>query len=311
MILQDLLITLYYKTVWALILMKKSELLKKVRQIEIITRKAVDEILSGNYRSVFKGRGIEFDSVKEYTFDDDIKDIDWNVTARNDKAYIKTYTEERELNVIIAVDTSASQNFGTKKIKKDIGLEVAGLLSFSALKNQDKVGLMLFSDDIELFIPPKNSKTHVLRILREIATERESGKGTNLNLALEYLTRVLKRSAIIFFLSDFITDEDYRKSIKIIGKKHDFIGIKIYDPIEREIPQVGMIRIIDRETGEEIVLDTSDKKAMKKYTETNYQEDEITKRLFSTLNIDFIKLSTNDDYLLSLVKFFKLRQKRR
>jgi uncharacterized protein (DUF58 family) len=291
--------------------MDKSELLKKVRQIEIRTQKAVDEILSGNYRSVFKGRGIEFDSVKEYTFDDDIKDIDWNVTARNDKAYIKTYIEERELNVIITVDTSASQNFGTKRIKKDIGLEVAGLLSFSALKNQDKVGLMLFSDDIELFIPPKNSKTHVLRILREIATEREPGKGTNLNLAMEYLTRVLKRRSIIFFLSDFITDEDYRRPIKIIGKKHDFIGVKIYDPIEREMPDVGMIRIIDNETGEELIFDSSDSKAMRKYSQTNTREDEITRRLFSSFNIDFIRLSTNDDYLLTLVKFFKLRQKRR
>jgi uncharacterized protein (DUF58 family) len=291
--------------------MDKSELLKKVKQIEIRTQKAVDEILSGNYRSVFKGRGIEFDSVKEYTFDDDIKDIDWNVTARNDKAYIKTYVEERELNVIIAVDTSASQNFGTKRIKKDIGLEVAGLLSFSALKNQDKVGLMLFSDDIELFIPPKNSKTHVLRILREIANERESGKGTNLNLAMEYLTRVLKRRSIIFFLSDFITDEDYRRSIKIIGKKHDFIGVKIYDPIEREMPDVGMIRIIDNETGEELIFDSSDSRAMNRYFQTNTREDEITRRLFSSFNIDFIRLSTNDDYLLTLVKFFKLRQKRR
>ncbi len=291
--------------------MDKSELLKKVKQIEIRTQKAVDEILSGNYRSVFKGRGIEFDSVKEYTFDDDIKDIDWNVTARNDKAYIKTYVEERELNVIIAVDTSASQNFGTKRIKKDISLEVAGLLSFSALKNQDKVGLMLFSDDIELFIPPKNSKTHVLRILREIANERESGKGTNLNLAMEYLTRVLKRRSIIFFLSDFITDEDYRRSIKIIGKKHDFIGVKIYDPIEREMPDVGMIRIIDNETGEELIFDSSDSRAMNRYFQTNTREDEITRRLFSSFNIDFIRLSTNDDYLLTLVKFFKLRQKRR
>ncbi len=291
--------------------MNKSELVKKIKRIEIKTRKAVDEILSGNYRSVFKGRGIEFNSVKEYTFDDDVKDIDWNVTARNDKAYVKTYTEERELNVIIATDVSGSQNFGTEGIKKDISLEIASLLSFSALKNKDKVGLLLFSDEIELYMPPKNNKKHVLKILREIANDRETSIGTSINTAIEYLTKVLKRRTIIFFISDFITEEDYRRSVKIIGNKHDFIAIKIDDPIEKELPEIGMIRFTDKETGEELIVNSSDKKTMRKYIETNNREDEIMKSLFSSLDIDFIRLNTKDDYLKALVKFFMFRRKRR
>ncbi len=291
--------------------MEKSGLSKKIKKIEIETRKIVNNIFSGSYKSVFRGRGIEFDSVKEYTFDDDVKDIDWSVTARNDKAYIKTYVEERELNVIIAVDVSGSQDFGTERIKKDISLEVASLISFSALKNKDKVGLMLFSDDVELYIPPKNSKKHVLKILREIATDREVSTGTSINTAIEYLTKILKRRSIIFFLSDFITEEDYKKSVKIIGNKHDFIAMKIYDPIESEIPNVGMIRLLDKETGDEIIVDSSDKKAMKKYIQESTQENERLKTMFSRLNIDFIKLSTSDDYIKTLLMFFALRKKRR
>ena len=292
--------------------MNKSELLKKVKQIEIKTRKAVDDILSGDYHSVFKGRGIEFDKVKEYSFDDDVKDIDWNVTARSDNTYVKNYIEERELTVIIVIDASASLNFGTKKyFKKDLMLEIAGLLSFSALKNKDKVGLMIFSDQIELFIPPKKNKNHVLRIIREIADDRTTNKGTDINLAIEYLNKILKRKSIIFFISDFISDTDYKKAIKIASKKHDFISIKIHDPIEKMMPSVGMIRLIDTESGEELIVNTDDTKLMAKYREVNEREEEIIKKMFSSLNIDFIKLNTNDDYLLPLIKFFKMRRKRR
>ncbi len=290
--------------------MNNTELLKKVRHIEIIAKKIVDEMLSGSYHSIFKGRGIEFDKVKEYTYGDDVKNIDWNVSARSDKTYIKTYTEERELTVIIAIDSSASQNFGTVNFKKDISLEISSLLSFSALNNKDKVGLLVFSDRIELFIPPKNSKNHILRIIREIASDRPTNRQTNINLAIEYLNKILKRKAIIFFISDFITDMDYRQSIKVAGKKHDFIGVKIYDPIEKAMPSIGMIRLIDCETDEEIIVNTSNKELMSKYTKTNIREDEITDRLFSSLNLDFIKLSTNDDYLIKLIKFFSMRKKR-
>lgn len=291
--------------------MNKSELLKKVKQIEIRTRKKVDDLLSGNYHSVFKGRGIEFDAVKEYTFGDDVKDIDWNVTARSDKAYVKTYVEERELTVIIVIDASASQDFGTRNFKKDLSLEVAALLSFSALKNKDKVGLMIFSDKIELFIPPKKSKNHVLRIIREIASERETGKGTDINFAIEYLNKILKRKSIIFFLSDFITDKKYKKSVKIAGKKHDFIGIKIYDPIEKSIPSVGMLRLVDNESGEAIIVDTSNEKLISKYDKINKNEEKSIENMLSGLNIDFIKLGTHEDYLITLIKLFRMRQKRR
>jgi uncharacterized protein (DUF58 family) len=290
--------------------MDKSELLKKVRRIEIKTKKTVEEMLSGNYHSAFKGSGIEFDTVKEYTFDDDVKNIDWNVTARTNKAYVKTYTEERELNVIIAIDASASQKFGTTKFKKDISLEVAALLSFSALRNQDKVGLIIFSDKIDIFIPPKKNKNHILRIIREIADDRKTGKGTDINLALEYLNRILKRRAIIFFISDFITNQDYGKAIKIAGKKHDFVGIRVYDLVEKALPSVGMLNFIDNETGEELIVDTSDKVISNKYERTNQREAEIIEKAFSNLNIDIINLSTKDDYLKILIKFFKLRQKR-
>lgn len=290
--------------------MEKVELLKRVRQIEIRTKKIVDELLSGNYRSVFKGRGIEFDSVKEYNFDDDVKNIDWNVTARSDKAFVKTYHEERELNVIIAVDYSASQRFGTSSIKHDICLEISALLAFSALKNKDKVGLLIFSDKIDLYIPPKNSKNHILRIIREIADDRETGAGTNINGAMTYLNRILKRHSIIFFISDFISDIDYQKPLKVASKKHDFIGLKLFDRLEQSIPDVGMIRFRDMETGSETVIDTSSKDFRDKYERTNERENAIIKDLFNSLNIDFLKFNTKDDYILKLIKFFKLRSKR-
>jgi uncharacterized protein (DUF58 family) len=292
--------------------MKKNELLKKVKQIEIKARKNVEELLSGNYHSVFKGKGIEFETVKEYHYGDDVKNIDWNVTARSDKTYIKTYTEERELTVIIVIDISASQGFGTNgKTKKDICLEVSAILSFSAMKNKDKVGLLIFSDRIELFIPPRNSKNHILRIIREVANERPTNKETDINLAIEYLNRAIKRKAIIFFLSDFISEIDYTKSLKVAGSKHDFIGIKINDPMENQIPPVGLLRVIDSETGEENIIDTSDKKAMRKFRKSQKREIELLSKMFRSIDIDFVYFNTTDDYLKSLIRFFKMRKRRR
>lgn len=292
--------------------MKKNELFKKVKQIEIKARKNVEELLSGNYHSVFKGKGIEFETVKEYHYGDDIKNIDWNVTARSDKAYIKTYTEERELTVIIVIDASASQKFGTKdKTKKDICLEVSAILAFSAMKNKDKVGLLIFSDRIELFIPPKNNKNHILRIIREIADERDTNKNTDINLAIEYLNRAIKRKAVVFFLSDFISDEDYTRASKIAGSKHDFIAIKVNDPMEKQIPPVGMLRVVDSETGEETIIDTADKKAMSKFAKSQKSEIEFLTKMFRSIDIDFVCFDTTEDYLKSLIGFFKLRKRRR
>lgn len=292
--------------------MYHSEILKKVRQIEIKTKKHVDNLMAGSYRSVFKGLGMEFDEVKEYSYGDDIKNIDWNVTARSDNVFVKSYVEERELVVIIAIDASGSQDFGTADMsKKDLTLQVSALLAFSALKNKDKVGLLIFSDKIELFIPPKKSKNHVLRIIREIATERETSKGTNLNHTLIYLNRVLKRKAIVFFISDFFTEESFIKAMKVSARKNDFVAVQIEDPIEKDFKSAGLIELVDSETGEILMINSSDSNFLMNYKKFYRVREQERERIFKSLKVDYINLSTDKPYIIPLVKFFNQRSKRR
>ncbi|MDH3321595.1 MAG: DUF58 domain-containing protein, partial [Flavobacteriaceae bacterium] len=237
--------------------MDTKELLKKVRKIEIKTRRLSDHIFSGEYHSSFKGRGMTFSEVRQYQYGDDIRSIDWNVTARYHEPYVKVFEEERELTMMLMVDISASESFGTKQqFKKDIITEISATLAFSAIQNNDKVGLLLFSDEIELFIPPKKGKTHVLRIIRELIEFHPKSKKTDITHALRYLSNVMKKKAIVFVLSDFM-DEDYDNALKIVGKKHDVTGIRIYDKYEVEMPKLGMVPMQDAESGEIVLVNTN------------------------------------------------------
>ncbi|MBN4048500.1 DUF58 domain-containing protein, partial [Flavobacteriaceae bacterium AH-315-O20] len=249
--------------------MDTKELLKKVRKIEIKTRRLSDHLFSGEYHSSFKGRGMTFSEVRQYQFGDDIRSIDWNVTARYHEPHVKVFEEERELTMMLMVDISASESFGTvQQFKKDIITEISATLAFSAIQNNDKVGLLLFSDEIELFIPPKKGKTHVLRIIRELIEFQPKSKKTDITLALKYLSNVLKKKAIVFMLSDFV-DEGYDNALKIVGKKHDLTGIRVYDKYEVEIPKLGMVPIQDAESGKIILVNTNSKSVRNNY-KANY-----------------------------------------
>ena len=290
--------------------MISKELLKQVRQIEIRTKGLVNQVFSGEYHSVFKGRGMEFSEVREYNFGDDIRNIDWNVTARFGHPYIKIFEEERELTVILLVDLSGSLAFGTiDKTKQQIAAELSAILSFSALKNNDKVGLILFTDKIERFIPPRKGRKHVLRIIRELLSFKPEGKGTNIKAALEYMNHAIKKKSIIFLISDFI-DEGYEKILRIVGKKHDLIGVVINDQKEKSIPKMGLVKFTDAETGNERWIDTSSKKVqnwIKQYYAKLIAE---RKSLFLSSRLDSIEIKTGENYITPLVNFFKLRERR-
>lgn len=290
--------------------MLTKEILKQVRQIEIKTRGLVNEVFSGEYHSVFKGRGMEFSEVREYQFGDDIRNIDWNVTARYGHPYIKVFEEERELTVMLLVDMSGSLHFGTfEKTKHRIAAELSAILAFSALKNNDKVGLILFTDRIEKFVSPKKGRSHVLRIIREVLSFKPQGNKTDLKGALEYFNHTIKKKSITFLISDFI-DEGYEKIIKIIGKKHDFISIILQDPREREIPKSGLIKIQDAETGAVRYLDSSSNFVQDYFNEKVKSSDAKIKDLFLRSRIDSIKVDTSKSYIKPLVDFFKVREKR-
>lgn len=290
--------------------MISKELLKQVRQIEIRTKGLVNQVFSGEYHSVFKGRGMEFSEVREYNFGDDIRNIDWNVTARFGHPYIKIFEEERELTVILLVDLSGSLAFGTiDKTKQQIAAELSAILSFSALKNNDKVGLILFTDKIERFIPPRKGRKHVLRIIRELLSFKPEGKGTNIKAALEYMNHAIKKKSIIFLISDFM-DEGYEKILRIVGKKHDLIGIVINDQKEKSIPKMGLVKFTDAESGNERWIDTSSKKVqnwIKQYYAKLIAE---RKSLFLSSRLDSIEIKTGENYITPLVNFFKLRERR-
>src|SRR5690606_4563265 len=286
------------------------ELLKQVRQIEIRTRGLVNQVFSGEYHSVFKGRGMEFSEVREYQFGDDIRNIDWNVTARFGHPFIKVFEEERELTVILLVDLSGSLLFGTiEKTKQQIAAELSAILAFSAMKNNDKVGLILFTDKIEKFVPPRKGKKHVLRVIREVLSFEPKGKATNLKSALEYMNNAIKKKSITFLISDFM-DEGYEKILRIVGKKHDLIGIVLNDTREYELPKIGMIKLNDNETGEERWIDTSDSKVQRTIKEMKERIFQKRKSLFLTSRLDSIEVNTGENYIKPLVQFFRKRERR-
>ena len=286
------------------------ELLKQVRQIEIRTKGLVNQVLSGEYHSVFKGRGMEFSEVREYQFGDDIRNIDWNVTARLGHPFIKIFEEERELTLMLLVDLSGSLMFGTiEKTKQQVAAELSAVLAFSALKNNDKVGLILFTDKIEKFVPPRKGRSHVLRIIREVLSFEPEGKSTNLKGALEYMNSTIKKRSIVFLLSDFM-DSGYDKILRIIGKKHDLIGVVLSDKREAEIPAMGLIKLADAETGEERWVDTSSKKIQKRLQVVRRKMIEERKALFISSRLDSIEVRTGEDYVKPLVQFFRLRERR-
>jgi uncharacterized protein (DUF58 family) len=290
--------------------MLTKELLKQVRQIEIKTKGLVNQVFSGEYHSVFKGRGMEFSEVREYQFGDDIRNIDWNVTARFGHPYIKIFEEERELTVMLMVDLSGSLIFGTvDKTKQQVAAELSAILAFSAMMNNDKVGLILFTDKIEKFVPPRKGRIHVLRIISEVLSFEPTGKATGLKQALEYLNNAIKKRSIVFLLSDFI-DDGFEKILRIVGKKHDLIGIVLKDEKEDNIPKLGLVKFADAETGEQRYLDTSDNKFRKWYKHAQQENKVKRENLFITSRLDSIEVQTGQNYITPLVQFFRLREKR-
>ena len=286
------------------------QILKKVKQIEIRTRGLVNDLFGGEYHSVFKGRGMTFSEVREYQPGDDIRLIDWNVTARNSSPFIKVFEEERELTVYLIVDISRSGEFGSQnQLKHEFGAEIASVLGFSAIKNNDKVGLILFSNDIEKYVVPKKGKSHVLRVIRELLYTSPSKNGTSIKVALDYLLKVAKRKSVVFLISDFL-DEDYWSSLKVVNRKHDLIGIRLFDPAEITFPNLGVVKVRDPETGESFWIDTSSNKDMeelKKQIESKF--DQLNKNA-KKIGFDLISISTNEDFVDPLLKFFKRREKR-
>ena len=287
-----------------------AEILKKVRLIEIKTRHIVNNIFGGEYHSAFKGMGMEFAEVREYYPGDDIRAIDWNVTARTGKPFIKKYDEERELTVMLIVDVSASGFFGTgDSLKSDIMIELASILSFSAIKNNDKVGLLLFSDKIEEFIPPKKGKSHVLRVIREMIYHKAKDRKTDISIALEHIQKVLKRKSIIFLLSDF-WDDSYQQTMKLINKKHDLINIQILDKAEIAIPKLGMVKFYDAETQKSAWIDTNNKQVQNISTKYIQNKNKVIKEFCKINKLDFITIDTAEGYLNPLEQFFSTRMHR-
>ena len=287
-----------------------TEILKKVRQIQIRTSKVVNDILAGEYESVFKGRGMEFDEVREYQPGDDVRTIDWNVTARMGHPYVKRFVEERELTVILCVDASSSGSFGTTdRLKKEVAAELCALLAFSAIKNNDKVGLIMFTDEVEKFVPPKKGKKHVLRVIRELLYFEPKKAKTDIGIALEYLNKVISRKAVAFLVSDFITS-DYEKDLRLSSRRHDLVAINIIDPREIELPNVGLIELEDAETGELIMIDTSSRESRRKYVELGASEMNGRRKLFRSSGIDSIEINTGKSYYNELIKFFRMRERR-
>lgn len=287
--------------------MDTKELLKKVRKIEIKTRRLSDHIFGGEYHSTFKGRGMTFSEVRQYQFGDDVRNIDWNVTARYNEPFIKVFEEERELTMMLVADVSGSEFFGTdKQFKNEIVTEVAATLAFSALQNNDKIGLILFTDAIELYIPPKKGKSHVLRIIRELLEFKPKSTKTDLAQAIKFLSNVMKKKAIVFVLSDFMTD-GYDQTMKIAANKHDITGVRIYDQREESIPSLGIVQMEDEETGELMLVNTSSKKVRASY-ETYYKERvAYYKESFKRSGAGVIDVRTDESYVKKLLGYFKRR----
>ncbi|MFO7702273.1 DUF58 domain-containing protein [Psychroflexus maritimus] len=287
--------------------MDTKELLKKVRKIEIKTRRLSDHVFGGEYHSTFKGRGMTFSEVRKYQFGDDVRAIDWNVTARYNEPFVKVFEEERELTMMLLVDISGSQFFGTQtSIKRDRITEIAATLAFSATQNNDKIGLILFTDEIELYIPPKKGRSHVLRIIRELLEFQPKSKKTDLGKAIKFLSNVMKKKAITFMLSDFMLD-DYAQELKIASQRHDITGIRVFDIREKEMPNVGMVQMKDQETGESLWVNTSSKKTRNRYEINFKKQSEYFKKSFSASGAGSLTTRVDENYVTKLLTYFKAR----
>jgi len=285
-----------------------SELLKKVRKIEIKTRGLSSQVFSGEYHSAFKGRGMAFSEVRDYTPGDDVRTIDWNVTARFNSPFIKVFEEERELSVVLLVDVSASGAFGThSQVKQDLITELCAVVAFSAAQNNDKIGVIFFSDKIEKFIPPKKGKSHVLRIIRELIEFKPENKKTNIEIALKYMNNVIKKRSIVFVLSDFYAETNYRDALKIANKKHDVVALRVVDKAEQELPAIGLIKLKDNETGKIMWVDSSDKSFRKQFAVNHLKFEDELKDIFNRSGIDATKIFTHESYIKPLMNLFKNR----
>jgi uncharacterized protein (DUF58 family) len=286
------------------------EILKKIRRIQIYTGRAVNDILAGQYRSVFKGRGMEFSEVREYQAGDDVRFIDWNVTARMGRPFIKQFSEEREMTVMLLVDASGSGRFGSsEQTKNDIAAEIAALIAFSAIRNNDKVGLIIFTDRVEKFVAPKKGRSHVLRVIREILYFEPTGKKTDISSAVEYLMRITTRRTVSFLISDFIA-EGYEKKLRAANCRHDLIALRIADPRELKLPNVGLVELEDPETGERIMVNTRSDSLRKKFEKLSARRREEQKKMFRSMNVDSVDIRTDSSYVEPLVRFFRMRERR-
>ncbi len=291
--------------------MISKELAKKVRYIQIMTNKAVNDVLAGEYHSVFKGQGMEFDEVREYQPGDEIRTIDWNVTARTGHPYVKRFREERELTLLFLVDLSASGRFGSvKNMKSEVATELCALLAFSAIKNNDKVGLVVFTEEVELFIPPAKGTTHVLRLISELLSFEPKKKGTRIRAGLDFAARILNRRSIVFLISDFF-DQDYDRTLRILSRRHDLIALSVNDPREYELPDVGLLDLQDAETGATVTIDTGSAAVRKQYAAAGRARAEGLRDSLRSMDIDLIEVGTSHDYLLDLIRFFKRRERQK
>ncbi len=288
--------------------METSDLLKRVRQIEIKTRGLSNNIFAGQYHSAFKGKGMSFSEVREYQYGDDVRDIDWNVTARYNKPFVKVFEEERELTVMLLIDVSNSLDFGTvKQLKKDMVTEIAATLAFSAIQNNDKIGVIFFSDRIEKFIPPKKGRKHILYIMREMLDFKPESKRTDIKMAVEYLTNVIKKRCTTFMMSDFIDENDFRNALTIANRKHDIVAIQVYDRRMADLPDVGLMKVRDAETGHEQWIDTSSRALRRAHNDWWKQRQEVLNETFTKSNVDSVSIRTDQDYVKSLLNLFAKR----
>ena len=288
--------------------METSEIIKKVRKIEIKTRGLSSNIFAGQYHSAFKGRGMAFSEVREYQFGDDVRDIDWNVTARIHRPYVKVFEEERELTVMLLIDVSGSLDFGTQKqMKRDMVTEIAATIAFSAIQNNDKIGVVFFSDKIEKYIPPKKGRKHILYIIREMLDYHPESKRTDVKQAVEFLSSVQKRRTTAFILSDFYVRNDFQQSLQIANRKHDVVAIQVYDQRARELPDVGLMKVVDAETGFEQYVDTSSKRLRDSYRKYWQSRQSQLQETFNKSNVDNVSIATNEDFVKSLLMLFKQR----
>ena len=288
--------------------METSEIIKKVRKIEIKTRGLSQNIFAGQYHSAFKGRGMAFSEVREYQYGDDVRDIDWNVTARFHHPYVKVFEEERELTVMLLVDVSGSLNFGTvHQTKREMVTEIAATMAFSAIQNNDKIGVIFFSDHIEKYIPPKKGRHHILYIIRELLDFKPKSARTDIGMAVSYLTRMMKRRVTVFLLSDFYTQEDFSKAVKIANSKHDMIAVQVYDPRAKTLPNIGLMKVKDAETGHEMIIDTGSAKLRQAHTQYWLERQATLRELFSKSKVDWTSVATNEDFTKALMLLFKKR----